>query len=761
MKSLRITCLVAVVCGLVVSCSGDPKERANTHFQRGEAHLKAGRPKEAEVEFKTALQYAPQMGAAFFQLGEIYHQQENPAALENYIRASDLLPTDVTAQIKAANYLIAARRFEDARTTALRAVKLDPRNAEALILVGNASAGLNDLEGAIRDLQAAQKLDPLDSRIYNNLAWFEALSGRSERAESVFRNAIAAAPKSAAPHLALANYLIATGKREEGEKSLRAAISAEPTHVPSLRAMGWFLTVANRPKEAEPFLVEAAKHDQSPESKILLSDYYIWAGRDADAVRVLEQLKSTQESVTGDTRLASILFRTDRERARSLVASILKSHPLNADAQIISANLLLNDRKLTEALAETDALIQRYPRLAQGHFVRGRVLTELGRYEDAEKAFREVVALNPRAVLAHLYLARLSLLKNDVAEARRAANDVLRLAPGNPAARLAITEADHASRAWAAANQQIADLIRTYPDWRPVQVEASRLAVAQSDWAGARKALDRMEALQPGSRDTLEGRLALDVGQKDFKSAFARLDDWLAKNANDQRVLLVAGQVYLAAGDAVRAENAWKKLLSINPGNNDAYDALGRMYVSSGRIEAAEKQFAALSEKSADAQYGLVLAGVLAHAQGKVAVAKERYQKVLALNPQSAVAANNLAWIYAEEGANLDVALGLAQTATRAAPDDPAFTDTLGVIFLKKGQSASAIPYLKAAVNKAPKNATIHLHLAQAFVAAGKPDEARAAAEKALSIDPSFPEAAEAKAIVQRRGKPANAKSGG
>ena len=761
MKMLRIICLVAGISGLVVSCSRDPQEVANTHFQRGEAALKAGKLDEAEVEFKTALQYAPQMGTAYFQLGETYHRQEDPAALGAYLRASDLLPNDATAHTRAANYLIAARRFEDARTTALKAVQLDPKNIEALILVGNASAGLNDLERAIAELQVAQKLDPSDSRIYNNLGWFEALQGRSDRAEAVFRNAVAAAPKSAAAHLALANYLLASGKREEGEKGLRTAISVDPAHVPSLRAMGWFLTMVNRPKEAEPFFVDAANHDQSQDSKILLADYYVWSGRDADAVRVLEQLKSTQPTATVDTRLASILYRTDRARARTLVASILKTYPENADAQIISAQMLLDDRKLTEALAASDALIQRYGRLAQGHFLRGRVLSQLGQYGEAESAFREVVKLNPRAVIAHLYLARLSLLKNNVAEARQAASAVLRLAPGNPAARLVLAEAEHASGNLAAANRQIADLGGTYPDWRPVQVEASRLAVAQSDWAAASKALDRMEALQPGSMDTHEGRLAVDIGQKDFKSAFARLDNWLAKNGNDQRALLVAGQVYSAAGDTARAETAWKKLLSVNPGNNDAYDALGRLYFGLGRLGAAEQQFASLSEKGADAPYGLVLAGVLADAQGKVAVAKERYQKALALNPQSAVAANNLAWIYAQEGTNLDVALGLAQTATRAAPDNPAFTDTLGVIFMKKGLVASAIPYLQAAVNKAPMNPTIRLHLAQAFVAAGKPDEARAAAEKALSIDPSFPEAAEARAILQRRGKPASLGSGG
>jgi tetratricopeptide (TPR) repeat protein len=757
----RSICLAALVCSLVVSCSRDPQQEAKTHFQKGEGHLKAGKLPEAEVEFKAALQNDPRMGAAYFQLGEIYHRQENPAAFEAYIRASDLLPNDATAHIKAANYLIAGGRYEDGRTTALKAVKLDPKNIEALILVGNASAGLNELDNAIQQLQAAQKLDASDPRVYTNLGWFEARRGQSDRAESVYRSAIATAPKSAAAHLALANYLIATGKRDEGERGLRTAVSVEPTHVPSLRAMGWYLSMVNRPKEAEPFLVDAAKYDKTSQSTVLLADYYVWSGRDADAVRVLEQLKTTQQSVTGDNRLAAILYRTDRQRARTLVESILKSHPENADAQVMSAQLLLDDRKLTEALKKTDALLQRYGRLPQGHFLRGRILTELGQYAEAEKAFREVVNLAPRAATAHLHLARLSLLKNDVAGARQAANQVLRVAPGNPGGRLALAEADLAARDLAAASRQISELARTYPDWRPVHVTASRVAVAQSDWAGARKALDRMEALDPSGRDALEGRLALDVGQKDFKGAFARLDTWLAKNPNDERALLVAGQVYFAAGDAARAENAWKKLLTVNPGNNDAYDALGRLYFSTGRLEAAEQQFAALSEKGADVPYGMVLAAVLAHAQGKVAVAKDRYQKVLALNPESPVAANNMAWIYYEEGANLDVALKLAQTATRAAPDSPEFTDTLGMIMLKKGLAASAIPYLQTAVNKMPTNPTIRLHLAQAFAAAGKADEARAAAEKALAINPSFPEAAEARAIVQRRGRPAGPSGGG
>ncbi len=761
MKTLQILCLVACVGSLAASCSRDPQVLRDTHFQKGETYFKEGKMEEAVIEYRTALQHDPRMGAAYSRLGDIYLKQENPsAAFQAYIRAADLLPTDIEAQLRAANALIVARRFEDARTRALKAVQLDPKNVEALILVGNASAGLDDVERAIEELQAAQKLDATDPRIYNNLGWFQALRGKSDQAEAVFRSAVAAAPKTAAAHLALANYLSAAGKRDEAEKSLRTAVSIEPTDVPALRAMGWFLTMTNRVKEAEPFLVEAAKHDPEPDSRILLADFYAWSGRDADAVRVLEQVKSTGGSMVIDMRLASILYRTNRARAENLVKDVLASDPRNVDAQLLSAQLAFDARKLTEAMSAIEALIKQDPRMAQAHFLRGRVLLLLGRFTEASKAFNEVVVLNPRAVTPRLYLARLQLLGGKGEAARQIANEVLQLAPGNPAARLAIVETDRASGQWAAANRQIADLVRTYPDWIPVHYEAARLAVAQSDWLAARKALDRVEALDADSKEAFEGRLAVDVGQKDFKSAFQRLDSRLAKEPGDQRTLLIAGQVYAAAGDQARAEGAWKKLLAINPGNNDAYDALGRMYASAGRLEAAEQQFASLAGKGVDVEYGLILAGVLAHAQGKRDIAKQRYDKALAANPQSAVAANNLAWIYAEEGANLDVALNLAQTARRAAPDNPDFIDTLGFVLLKKGMAPAAISEFQAAVNKSPKNPTIQLHLAQAFAAAGQADDARAAAQKALAINPAFPEASEARAIIERRGKPASSPKG-
>ena len=105
---------------------------------------------------------------------------------------------------------------------------------------------------------------------------------------------------------------------------------------------------------------------------------------------------------------------------------------------------------------------------------------------------------------------------------------------------------------------------------------------------------------------------------------------------------------------------------------------------------------------------------------------------------RSAVAANNLAWIYAEEGGNLDRALQLAQTAKAALPKSHEVNDTLGWIYVKKGLGSLAVPVLLQSVQAVPGNASYHYHLGMGYVSKGDPVKARASLERALALSPTF-----------------------
>jgi Flp pilus assembly protein TadD len=146
------------------------------------------------------------------------------------------------------------------------------------------------------------------------------------------------------------------------------------------------------------------------------------------------------------------------------------------------------------------------------------------------------------------------------------------------------------------------------------------------------------------------------------------------------------------------------------------------------------------------------MVGMLLEMQKKLPEARAKYEQIIAIDPHAAVAANNLAWIYAESGENLDVALRLAQTAKSRMPDRAEVNDTLGWIYHKKGLGSQAVVALRDAVDKDPQNASFQYHLGMAHAATGDAVQARAALQKALLLASEFDGAAEAKAALSKLG---------
>ena len=79
--------------------------------------------------------------------------------------------------------------------------------------------------------------------------------------------------------------------------------------------------------------------------------------------------------------------------------------------------------------------------------------------------------------------------------------------------------------------------------------------------------------------------------------------------------------------------------------------------------------------------------------------AVDNYRKALERDPNAAIAANNLAWLYATQGkGNIDEAVRLSQGVVQKNSTIAGFTDTLGWIYYKKGLNGVAIEQLQKAV---------------------------------------------------------------
>ena len=139
--------------------------------------------------------------------------------------------------------------------------------------------------------------------------------------------------------------------------------------------------------------------------------------------------------------------------------------------------------------------------------------------------------------------------------------------------------------------------------------------------------------------------------------------------------------------------------------------------------------------------------GTILQAQGKVQEARERFERVIGIDPGAAVAANNLAWIYAESGQNLDKAVQLAQSARRAIAGRPGCARYAGVGVLQGRYAGSGRPTADALYHRRSRRrrAVCHYHLGLVHAKLGDVALAEQSLRTAIKLQGNAPWVADAK----------------
>jgi predicted Zn-dependent protease len=122
--------------------------------------------------------------------------------------------------------------------------------------------------------------------------------------------------------------------------------------------------------------------------------------------------------------------------------------------------------------------------------------------------------------------------------------------------------------------------------------------------------------------------------------------------------------------------------------------------------------------------------------QGDAAAAERYYNQILARDPKSAFAMNNLAYILAERKDRLPHAHKLASEAVALEPDNPDFQDTLGLVLLQSAKNKEAASLFSSLSLKHPRNPGIRYHYALALLATGQRTRAGTELTAALSHSP-------------------------
>jgi len=156
-------------------------------------------------------------------------------------------PGPASPQLAEIDRLQQAGRLKEAAALARRVTAREPRNARALYSLGACLLGSGDIEGAIRPLEQAAKLNPNPAILFN-LAQALTNTGRLERAHGAIDQALRLNPNHPFCLSSKVELLATEARFDEAAALLEGPVSAEPVHPAVVIA---FARIAHRVGQTE------------------------------------------------------------------------------------------------------------------------------------------------------------------------------------------------------------------------------------------------------------------------------------------------------------------------------------------------------------------------------------------------------------------------------------------------------------------------------------------------------------------------------
>ena len=143
-----------------------------------------------------------------------------------------------------------------------------------------------------------------------------------------------------------------------------------------------------------------------------------------------------------------------------------------------------------------------------------------------------------------------------------------------------------------------------------------------------------------------------------------------------------------------------------------AYYGLAEVYVQQRQFAEAITVYRQLADAHPNDVRPWVRLGVLHLKQQQVSDAILAFTQAIAVDENSADAHNNLAWLYATQGEELERAVGLTERAV-ALDANPSRLDTLAYVYYRHGAYTKAEQVILRAINLEPNNTAYKTRLGE------------------------------------------------
>ena len=205
------------------------------HFQLGYAYTALKRPDEARTEYERATTLDPKMSEAFLNLGILLSEKDPAAAIAPLRRAVDLLPAQSRPRFLLGHALERSGDIPAAVESYEAALRLDPRDAETVIHLGNLYIGLKRYPDAETKFRAALEIEPKSPQALLGLA--QSLDAQKKpEAAAAYRDYLAAQPDAPGAESRAIHLLIEQKQYDAALAELDRADAGKAPTLDSLRS---------------------------------------------------------------------------------------------------------------------------------------------------------------------------------------------------------------------------------------------------------------------------------------------------------------------------------------------------------------------------------------------------------------------------------------------------------------------------------------------------------------------------------------------
>jgi len=739
---------------------------------------------ESIAELREVLAETPELPEANYRLGVALARTGNPSrsvwALE---KASESSAFSIPANLQLASVQFELNNFEESIRASDRVLAVDPNHRDALSLNAQAHVGARQLDEALIDTSHLLELDPDDystlvvhatvlaelgrkreakaahERIkqISEASGDEKRAGRGclapplfakdnlgdlERAEELYNDCASKYPGDRFVIGHIASFFESVGKPQRAIELIERAVVETPEDLALRSALATLLARLGRTEEAEAVLKEAVDRLGIEAAGNQLVRHYRRQRDPQSALEVIEEIVDKTGGAADSLQFirADLLVDVGQlDRAEELANHFEEP----SYTSMIRGRILLTRGDAEAALAAFDEGIASWPSNAGARYLAGMAALQLGNFERAVTELRESVRVDDSATEAARILARLYFDRREYAQA--IAFSTIARKHGGPAERAENLKLE--ARAFAA----LAEFDRARSTIRTLAVSPGREGEAAGELAAVeRVALGSAAAI--AAIENLDLDLRMPANESALRSlahdfvvvaradrAIAAIDRALQARPDSASLHALMGTTLARAYRSIDARSAFKRALAIDANHPEALGGMAALAGAEGDTERAVALFDRAAGIEADNEVYAYAAAQLVLASGDRNAAEARLRAIVQRSAGHPEARNDLAWLLAIDGSDLDPALALAKQASRMRPES-ATLDTLWPVHIKRGAVEEATDALERAIADSGHSPTAYYHLAVALSRSGNTKRAREMLKRALAGG-DFPEA--------------------